>query len=293
MKKGVLQILKGIGYFLGYFMAQIVVTFVIAVGYMVKLTADMTIQGGQMDQVAFSNQLLEVVLSKVTLISLLSNLLCFAVIALVFLILKKKWYQEVNLKRFSLSYLPYLLLLGIALILMVNFGLELLPRSVLEAYSEQASMIGDDTSLIGIIAVVIVAPVFEEIFFRGLLLSTLRKGMSTGLAIFLSAVIFGVAHGQILWMAYTFIVGLVFAYVVVKTGSIATSMVLHIVFNFFGDIVGRYIPELSNSVNAILAVVGAIGVAAILLALRNQQNAEEATVDEQALSEEEDLHTII
>ena len=293
MKKGVLQFLKVLGYMLGYFGAQLAVTFVIGVAYSIKLTGDMMAQGGKFDQITYMNQFMEGIFSKATWISLLSNLLCFAIIALVFLILKKQWYMEVNLKRFSVSYLPYLLLLGFALILMVNFGLELLPQSVLESYVEQSRIFGDDTSLIGIVAVVIVAPVFEEIFFRGLILSTLRKGIPTGWAIFLSAVVFGVAHGQILWMAYAFIIGLVFAYVAVKTGSIAASMVLHILFNFFGDVVGRFIPELPNGVNAILAAVGLIGAVVILMMLRNQQNAEEAAFDEHSLSEEGDLDAII
>lgn len=71
----------------------------------------------------------------------------------------------------------------------------------------------------------------EELVFRGIILTGLRKNMSDTFAILLSAAMFAVMHGSLQQFIYPFFMGLVFGFVVVRTGSVVSSMIIHICSN--------------------------------------------------------------
>ncbi|MDE6727159.1 MAG: CPBP family intramembrane metalloprotease [Oscillospiraceae bacterium] len=77
---------------------------------------------------------------------------------------------------------------------------------------------------------VILAPLFEEFWFRGLVLQSLRP-YGNGFAIFVSAVLFGLTHANLAQFFYATVLGIVLGYVAVQTESVVTTMVLHAMFN--------------------------------------------------------------
>lgn len=78
----------------------------------------------------------------------------------------------------------------------------------------------------------LVAPVIEELFFRGLLLRSLSKrAMQAPLAVVTSAAIFAAMHLQILQFPGLFVFGVVLAVMVVLTGRLGPSIFAHIGFN--------------------------------------------------------------
>ncbi|WP_432649567.1 CPBP family intramembrane glutamic endopeptidase [Huintestinicola sp.] len=83
-----------------------------------------------------------------------------------------------------------------------------------------------------IIMTAILAPIGEELMFRGVILRRLST-VSQRFAIFASAAIFGLMHGNLLQMILGFCVGLVFGYAAVKTGSLLLPIAGHIFINFF------------------------------------------------------------
>lgn len=80
---------------------------------------------------------------------------------------------------------------------------------------------------------VIFAPLFEEFWFRGMVLYSL-KPYGNGFAIFVSALLFGLTHANLGQFLYTTVVGVVLGYVAVQTGSIITTTVMHMMFNSIG-----------------------------------------------------------
>jgi uncharacterized protein len=81
------------------------------------------------------------------------------------------------------------------------------------------------------VGVVLVAPVVEELFFRGLLLGTIRERWGTLAAVIGSSVFFGATHFQPLQFAGLTAAGLVFAAAVVKTGRLGSAIAVHVGFN--------------------------------------------------------------
>jgi membrane protease YdiL (CAAX protease family) len=80
-------------------------------------------------------------------------------------------------------------------------------------------------------AVAIVAPVIEELFFRGLLLRALERRFGTGWAVAGSSVAFGLAHFQGLQLPALVAVGLVFGILRVRTGRLGPGILAHAAFN--------------------------------------------------------------
>lgn len=85
-------------------------------------------------------------------------------------------------------------------------------------------------------ATVLVAPVVEELLFRKLLIDrTVRYGQ--GISIVLSGTVFGLAHGNFYQFFYACAVGMVFAFVYIKTGRLRYTIAFHMIINFLGSII--------------------------------------------------------
>lgn len=83
---------------------------------------------------------------------------------------------------------------------------------------------------LGIIFTALLPGIFEEITHRGLLLSGLRK-YGDNVAVVISALFFGLMHQNIVQFVYAFVIGIFFALLTIKSGSIIPAMILHFINN--------------------------------------------------------------
>jgi membrane protease YdiL (CAAX protease family) len=83
----------------------------------------------------------------------------------------------------------------------------------------------------GIIRVILIAPVVEEMIFRGVIFSGFRRNYSPFWAIFLSALLFALFHLNPWQLGPTFLLGLLLGYVRLKTGSLLASIFTHALHN--------------------------------------------------------------
>ena len=110
--------------------------------------------------------------------------------------------------------------------------------------SEPARELSDKaTSSLGVIAIIvtvgILAPLAEELFFRGLLYGAIRKrGDSLGseksivwISIIVSSAIFSAIHFQLLLFPALFVVGMIFALIYERSQRLAPAIWAHIGFN--------------------------------------------------------------
>ncbi|WP_124100854.1 type II CAAX endopeptidase family protein [Ruminococcus sp. Marseille-P6503] len=82
--------------------------------------------------------------------------------------------------------------------------------------------------------VIILGPVAEEIIYRGIIL-TLLKPFGKFMAVFFSALIFGLMHGNIPQAASAFASALIFGAVAIQCNSIIPTIIIHIVNNIFAS----------------------------------------------------------
>jgi len=90
------------------------------------------------------------------------------------------------------------------------------------------------TNIVSIIAMVfllvVIAPVFEEIWVRGIMYDAL-KPYGTGMAIIISSILFGFMHGSLYMLFYTTALGFALGYIRYATDSLYTVTVLHAMVN--------------------------------------------------------------
>lgn len=75
------------------------------------------------------------------------------------------------------------------------------------------------------------APVVEELFFRGLLLRTLRDRLGPIVAVAVSAVAFGLAHFQLLQLPALVLFGVILGVLAQRCGRLGPAVVAHAAFN--------------------------------------------------------------
>ncbi|MCH5270518.1 MAG: CPBP family intramembrane metalloprotease [Lachnospiraceae bacterium] len=114
-----------------------------------------------------------------------------------------------------------------------------------------------------IMSVFIIAPIVEEVVFRGLIMTKLRKEMSVTTSSLLSAVLFAIIHfmaGGTITVIHAFWGGLIFALVYEKTKSLLPAIAAH----SFGNI-GGFVPQAIHSCPAIIQYM--IGVVFMIVAI--------------------------
>jgi uncharacterized protein len=77
----------------------------------------------------------------------------------------------------------------------------------------------------------VVAPVVEELFYRGLLLRSLERSLPRTAALVVSALIFGAVHFELLLLPGLFVAGLIFGWLVQRAGRLGPGIFAHIGFN--------------------------------------------------------------
>ncbi len=86
------------------------------------------------------------------------------------------------------------------------------------------------------LALVIAAPLGEELYFRGFVYGGLRKRFPQKVALPISAVAFALWHIEVLRMPYTFVSGLIFGAVYERRRNLLPSMIAHATNNLLGFI---------------------------------------------------------
>ncbi len=139
---------------------------------------------------------------------------------------------------------------------LLSIGLEWLMNQLglsIQQSQEAATMTATSFSMF--LYAGVFAPVFEEIFFRGVLLRHIQP-YGKRLAVFASAFLFGMFHGNIVQSPFAFCIGLVYGYTAV-TYNILWSMVLHMFNNLvLSDMLTRLIPLVGEApVNIAYSVI--------------------------------------
>lgn len=110
-----------------------------------------------------------------------------------------------------------------------------------EASNSQAEILLSKDNLAGLIIYClyfcIIAPVTEELLFRGVLLKTLSK-YNIVFAALVSSLFFGLVHGNLNQTPGAFLAGLALAYVAIRSGSLRGSVIIHMIINSFSTAVG-------------------------------------------------------
>lgn len=124
----------------------------------------------------------------------------------------------------------------------VSFTASLFPHW-LEVYEEMLETAGlDDRITVGMFLYsVLLGPIAEELIFRGVTMRQAKKCFPFWAANLMQAVLFGIFHMNMIQGIYAFCLGLILGYICEKSGSIYNSILLHMLFNFWGTVISQFL----------------------------------------------------
>ena len=130
---------------------------------------------------------------------------------------------------------PFLLLAGVAIQIMVdgilNIVSPLFPDTFAAYYDLVSKAVGVNRAAPMIIATFVIAPIGEELFFRGVIMGYAKRYMPPAIAILFQGVLFGLYHGNIVQGIYACILGCLLGFVAYKADTLLASMILHFSIN--------------------------------------------------------------
>ena len=120
----------------------------------------------------------------------------------------------------------------------------------------------------------ILAPLCEEFIFRGVILHNLKQ-FGNAFAVVISAILFSMVHGDLLQMPLALLVGLVFGVMIIKSGSIWLTVVMHATVNTVSVAVDmldtRFGDEIANYLYLGISIIAILVSIAFFLRLREKQ----------------------
>lgn len=252
-----------------FFLFQILATFICSIVITVKYAISATMSGEWMDEAIMTEMLLEKVYNLQGLLTIITGIITLLTLFIIFKIRKRKISEILSLNKITNSKIALITVLGIALEIFISISLYVLPISeqLLNEYFKNVNYLMGGNVILVFIAVVIFAPIVEEIIFRGLLLKHLNNVMPTIVAVLISSIIFGLGHGQIIWILYAILMGTILSIVFIRCKSLTASILLHAVLNltsyiiYFANVeMESIIAFIVSGIVMILALVGIIGI---------------------------------
>lgn len=178
--------------------------------------------------------------------NIIAMLLTLLLVWLVFLIRRRRVGSVIYGKRLYFR--------EVAAAILIAFGLQAIsalvmkipfPSAVFNSYESHMSYGSYQSLPLSILISGIIAPLFEEIFFRGVIYDEFKKSGSFFYANFLQSIIFGVLHLNVIQGFYAFFVGFALGGVLKMSKSIYLCMIIHIIFNISNILFGGYISVVS------------------------------------------------
>lgn len=188
--------------------------------------------GGATDADAY-DIVMDALYANVCKMTALSSLVTILAVGLFFLVRKKSAAREVWLKPIPHTHVGLAVLFGAALQIVISITVEFIPwpQPWIDALTELNDFIMVETLPWQIFAVVILGPITEELIFRGLVYTRLRRATTPIVAALLSGVAFGIVHGNMIQFFYAAALGVVLGLVMERYGSVLPCMIIHILFN--------------------------------------------------------------
>lgn len=270
-------------YFAIYFGMQIAVTIIVTIclGLYMGLTSDIAA-----DVSSLSANMEEIILNNLFGITLLAALITLIIYHFMLKNKGDSLAKFCGVRKISIKNVTLILIMGTCLALLSSLVVGLLQdfftdyatisesiSSVTETVKNTGGELSGDGSIttrvsievimawIGMFSMIVGIPVFEEVLFRGLIFNSLKGHLKIGWCVVISAIIFGIAHMNVLQGIYACFLGVVLAIAYEKTKTIWAPIIMHVIYNFFG---GYAITIIADNVSLELLYI-IFGVAAIIL----------------------------
>lgn len=225
-----------------------------------KMGAEAARTGKEINMEDAANHIASVAGSSVYLMILIASVLTIAVLVIMFTIRKKDILNETQTQKFSLKFIAPVVLIGLAVQVLLSALVNALPiaENFIESFSKYVGMMTSEINVISILTIGVLVPITEEVIFRGLIFSRLRRGMPVFAALILQAVFFSILHTGIVWMLQAFIMGLIFGLIAHRFASILPAILVHMAINISGVLLSVLAPDWGKAAYYIVLAVSVV-----------------------------------
>ena len=212
------------------------------------------------------------ILSNQTIVTFLSAIWTYLLPLPIFIYIMKKTESE-TLEKHDMTIKTFVICISITMFLMwigniigvvITNGIGTFIQH--EVTNPIEGVINNSGLIANIVVITILAPIFEELIFRKLLIDRTIKYGGT-ISILLSALLFALFHGNLSQFFYAFLLGGFFATIYIKTGQIKYTIGLHMIINFIGSVVSLFVtqPLLELASGSAIPITTTIGVVLYVL----------------------------
>ncbi len=247
-----------------YFFISIVVSVIASIYIFLYNTVKYGVSTNQVDILETS------VYSYAGLIQFVANILIMGIISVIIYARKKRIGDSLWIHKPQKNILVPVVFCGISASFIVPVVLYWLSvifpmDKMMQQYSQLMENIDFGNPIINLLLIAVVAPIFEEFFFRGAIYKELRSSTPIWVAIVLQALIFGIFHMNVVQGLYAFGLGIILGLVYEWSRSLWVPIIFHAVFNAIGTS-ADYIPIFRNDI-VVYALAG-LGVIVMIFTLK-------------------------
>ena len=192
------------------------------------------------------------------------DLITLILVHLMYSIYDKKLLSKNIFKKVNIKDIMYITLFGIGLSVIVLNLVQILTKLISSYTNVQQQLKYASNSISQLFIIIILIPICEEIIFRRVIFGYLKENYNIVCAVIIQALVFGIAHGNIVQGTYTFILGIALALAYIYCNSLWGSITLHITFNLMGLLI---IPKLVDMNPSLVYVLLIIGIACLVVSL--------------------------
>jgi membrane protease YdiL (CAAX protease family) len=186
------------------------------------------------------------------------SLTCFVVLGLFYCSLSRTPLSEVlPVKKIGFSKTFYLVMVTVSVSIISSYLADIVVSNFSQAGVENTVSFESNAKspledILYFISMAVIPPISEEFMTRGIILHKLR-GFGDSFAIVTSALMFALLHGNIVQIPFTFPVGIVLAFITIKSGSIIPAVISHFVINGLSSV--SYLLTSNNIVSEDTAMI--------------------------------------
>ncbi|MDR0906633.1 MAG: CPBP family intramembrane metalloprotease [Oscillospiraceae bacterium] len=264
-----------------YLAITFLVPMIISMFYGGSLGAQAAANGGVVDQNELTQKLTDFLTGKIMQIALAGYIVSALLFSPMWRITKKK-YKRWNGGGFSIVAALLVIGAGIGVNLLLSAIIDITKLTeYFESYSQITEFITSGSFIIQLITVGIVAPVAEELCFRGVTLNRMSN-IKIWAAVAIQAVIFGAFHLNLLQGLYAALIGVFLGFLVTRFRSLTYAVIAHIAFNSFTVLAGNLLPD-TDIPTLVMLLLGIILTAGCILGLLKCKRPPEPVVDEEII----------
>jgi membrane protease YdiL (CAAX protease family) len=187
-----------------------------------------------------AEQVKQMMIPKMYIPIMLSAITSLGVYYLIYKKRNKSLIEVCNFSKVNFKSVGLAAIIGIAYSLFVRYILFLVSKSstFAETYNKYGEMMKWITNydILNILTVVLIAPVVEEVLFRGMIFNELLQNISLVSSIIIQALLFGLYHMNIIQGLYAFVMALFLGILYYRFKSLWVPIIFHSAFNAVGII---------------------------------------------------------